>query len=76
MQFKSLIFLTAALSFNQAQAALTANDVVDAIYNITDLSSNTLDVAKNITPANVLPSALVCPDSTPYISQRHYNAAY
>ncbi|KAM0254391.1 hypothetical protein ACHAQJ_006860 [Trichoderma viride] len=58
MQFKPLVFLTAALSFNQVQADLTANDVVDAIHNITDLSSGALDVAKSITPTNALPSGL------------------
>ncbi|KAL7792568.1 hypothetical protein V8C37DRAFT_379905 [Trichoderma ceciliae] len=60
MQFKCLALLTFALSSHQAHAALSANDVVNGIHNITDLSSGALDTVKDITPANVLPSALVC----------------
>lgn len=60
MHFKSLIFLAAALPFTQAQAALAAKDVVDAIHNITDVSAGALDVAKGISSTNILGSALVC----------------
>lgn len=59
MQFKPLLFLAAALPFTQAQAALTAKDVVDAIHNITDVSAGALDVTKNISSLNILESALV-----------------
>lgn len=60
MQFKPLLFLAAAFSFTQAQAALTAKDVVDAIHNITDISAGTLDIAKNTSSTNVVVSAAVC----------------
>lgn len=59
MQFKPLLFLAVAFPFTQAQAVLTAKDVVDAIQNLTDISG-TLDVVKNISSINVLESALVC----------------
>lgn len=60
MQFKPLLFLAAVLPFTQAQAALTAKDVVDAIHNLTDASAGALDIVKNISSNNVLGSALVC----------------
>ncbi|RFU78257.1 hypothetical protein TARUN_3972 [Trichoderma arundinaceum] len=49
MQLKStLSLLVTALSLNQAQAAITANDVYNTIKAITVLSSNALDLAKNV----------------------------
>lgn len=60
MQFKSLIFLAAALPFTQAQAALTAKAVVDAIHNITDTSCSAWEVAQDINSNNIIESALVC----------------
>lgn len=59
MQFKCLALLTVALSIRKAQGALTANDVVNSIHNITEFSSDTLDVVKDLSPANVVPNGLV-----------------
>ncbi|KAL7920765.1 hypothetical protein ACQKWADRAFT_314486 [Trichoderma austrokoningii] len=56
MQFKPLLFLAAALPFTQAQAALTAKDVVDAIHNLTNVSAGALDIVKNISSNNILES--------------------
>ncbi|RFU78258.1 hypothetical protein TARUN_3973 [Trichoderma arundinaceum] len=64
MQFKCLAFLTAALSFAQAQAALSPIDVVEAIHNVTDISSDALATAKGINIQNALPSGLVGLDFT------------
>ncbi|KAM0470885.1 hypothetical protein ACHAPX_009638 [Trichoderma viride] len=63
MQFKPLLFLAAAFSFTQAQAALTAKDVVDAIHNITDISAGTLDIARNTSSTNVVASAVKITDN-------------
>lgn len=60
MQFKSLFFLVAAFPFTQAQAALTAKDVVDATHNTTEISVAALDVTKNISSLNIFASGLVC----------------
>ncbi|PNP42252.1 hypothetical protein TGAMA5MH_05934 [Trichoderma gamsii] len=57
MQFKPLLFLAAAFSFTQAQAALTAKDVIDAIHNITDISAGTWDTVRNTSSTNVVVSA-------------------
>ncbi|KAK1248902.1 hypothetical protein MKX08_007122 [Trichoderma sp. CBMAI-0020] len=58
MHFKPLLLLAAALPFSQAQAALTAKDVVDAIHNITDISAGALDIANNISSLNIFDSAM------------------
>ncbi|KAM0521259.1 hypothetical protein ACHAPE_002735 [Trichoderma viride] len=63
MQFKPLLFLAAAFFFSQAQAALTAKDVVDAIRNITDISAGALDIAKNTSSTNVVASAVKITDN-------------
>ncbi|KAL6890404.1 hypothetical protein GGI43DRAFT_415789 [Trichoderma evansii] len=62
MQFKPLIILATALPFTQAQAALTAKDVVDAIHNLTNFSTTAWDIAKDINSNNILGSALKITD--------------
>ncbi|GFP54466.1 hypothetical protein ACSS6W_002266 [Trichoderma asperelloides] len=57
MQFKPLIFLASVLPFTQAQAHLTAKDVVDAIHNILDVSTSALDIVRNISSTNIISSA-------------------
>ncbi|UKZ50327.1 hypothetical protein TrVGV298_004585 [Trichoderma virens] len=58
MQFKCLALVAAALSIHQAQAALTAKDVVDSLSNITALSADTSDLVKGLNTENVVAGGL------------------
>lgn len=58
MQFKCFTLLT-ALCINQAWAALTATDLVNSINNMTELSTDTIDVVKDLDPANLNVNGLV-----------------
>jgi len=53
MQFKALPVITAVLSFSQAATALSAQDVVDNIVEITKLSKDTIDVAQEVSGGNL-----------------------
>ncbi|KAH7011252.1 hypothetical protein EDB80DRAFT_711444 [Ilyonectria destructans] len=58
MQFKLLSIATAVLAASSAQAQLSANDVVKNIGEITELSSSTADIAKQIdSPISVFTTA-------------------
>lgn len=60
---KLLPIATIALSASQA-TALSSKDVVQAIDDITDLSSKTNDIAKDLKPENLVQNLPVSIDTT------------
>lgn len=60
MRFQILSAVVAALSVSTASAQLSAQDVVDTIKKVTDLSSDTADLAEDISnPVTLIPNGFV-----------------
>ncbi|KAL7928371.1 hypothetical protein V8C35DRAFT_326012 [Trichoderma chlorosporum] len=55
MQLKCLALFALCI---QAHAALTPKEVINSVHNITELSIDTLDVVKNLDPANLTTDGL------------------
>ncbi|CAM1502460.1 Fc.00g044440.m01.CDS01 [Cosmosporella sp. VM-42] len=57
MHFKHLAIATAIVSASSVQAQLPAQDIVKNIDDITNLSSDTNDIAKNLGPISIFTNA-------------------
>lgn len=64
MQFKLLTAVTTFLAASSVQAAIAPSDIVKTLETVTDLSSETNDIAKTITnPVQIFTAAPVRPQT-------------
>lgn len=62
MQFKLLTAVTTFLAASSVQAAIAPSDIVNTLEKVTDLSSDTKDIAEDISnPITIIPNGFVRP---------------